>query len=475
MANSDDSHRIQPPHIALLPCAGMGHLIPFLRLTALLASRGGCTVTLVTPNPTVSAAESTHFSTFFSTHPHINRLQFQIPTNSLTEPINKTDPFFIRWSQISQSIHLLSPLLSSLSPPLSAIFSDFTASMSLSQVADRLSVPYYVVFTSSARFLSLAATLPSLDLGGTNDYVEIPDLPPLAKSSLPPPFFDPNHFFTSFLLSNIQSFSRAKGMFLNTFEKFESETITALNNGRVLSLKLPPVIPVGPLEPFNVENGEKSETGSDYVLWLDGQSDGSVVYVSFGSRTAMSKEQIREIGDGLERSGCAFFWVLKGSKVDKEDTVGIEELLGEGFIERTKNRGVAVKGWVEQEEILSHPAIGGFVSHCGWNSVMETARHGVPVLAWPLHGDQKVNAEVVVTAGLGMWVREWGWGGERLVRGEEIGEKIREMMSDEKLRRRGKEIGDEARKAWEGSGCSQKALTEVIDALKRTNLAATIS
>ncbi|KAF7129572.1 hypothetical protein RHSIM_Rhsim10G0034200 [Rhododendron simsii] len=159
-------------------------------------------------------------------------------------------------------------------------------------------------------------------------------------------------------------------------------------------------------------------------------------------------------------------------KVDKEDTVGIEEVLGELFIKRTKDRGVAVKGWVEQEEILSHPVIGGFVSHCGWNSVMEAARHGVPVLAWPLHGDQKVNAEVVEKVGLGMWVREWGWGGERLVRGEEVGDKVREMMSDEKLRRRGREIGEEARKAWEGSGSSQRALMEAIDEFKHTNLAA---
>ncbi|KAH7845428.1 hypothetical protein Vadar_001847 [Vaccinium darrowii] len=441
MPNSDHSHRLQPPHIALFPSAGMGHLTPFLRLAATLSSHN-CTITLVTTTPTVSTTESNHLSTFFSSHPHVHRLHFQIPT---TIPTTTDDPFFTRWSQINQSIHLLSPLLTSLSPPLSAIFSDFAASMSFGPLAADLSIPYYVVFTSCARFLSLLASLPSLNFGGTDDnYVEIPDLPPLDKSSLPPPFFYPNHFFTSFALSNVQSLLKVKGLFLNTFEEFESETIAALKNGRVLSSKLPPVIPIGPIETFN---GEKSQLGRDYVLWLDGRSDGSVVYVSFGSRTAMLKEQIREIGDGLERSECAFFWVLKGSKVDKEDTVGIEELLGEGFVERTKNRGVAVKGWVEQEEILSHPAIGGF----------------------------KVNAEVVVKAGLGMWVREWGWGGERLVRGEEIGEKIREMMSDEKLRRRGKEIGDEARKSWEGSGSSQKALTEVIDALKYTNSAATLS
>ncbi|XP_057482769.1 UDP-glycosyltransferase 708C1-like [Actinidia eriantha] len=289
----------------------------------------------------------------------------------------------------------------------------------------------------------------------TQLVLEIPGFDP---SNIPPPVFNPNHLFPSILLSNARFFPEAKGLLLNTFERFESETIDALNNGRVLSC-LPPVHPIGPLEPSELEKGHR-------LPWLDDQSVGSVVYISFGSRTAMSKDQIRELENGLEISGCAFLWVLQTRKVDTDDNEELQEVLEESFLERTTNRGIVVKEWVKQEEILAHPAIGGFVSHCGWNSVTEAARHGVPVLAWSQHGDQRVNAEVVERAGLGVWVREWGWGVDRLVRGEEIGEKVREMMSDRELRNRAREVGEEARKAWEVNGSSEKALMGVIDGLK---------
>ncbi|CAL5367715.1 unnamed protein product [Camellia sinensis] len=451
------------PHVALFPGAGMGHLTPFLRLAAMLSSRG-CLVTLITVKPTVSVAESTHISTFFSTYPHINRLDFEIlpcnPPNS-----TNTDPFFIQFEAISRSVHLLKPLLLSSSPPLSAIFSDFVGSVTVTPLAEHLSIPNYVVSTTSARFSSLFSYLPflfsenSAKFGGSDNDVQIPGLSPLPLSTIPPPFFNPTLFFTSFAISNAQILPKAKGILLNTFDRFEPDTIAALNNGSVLS-SLPPVLPIGPFEPYKFKKG-------DYLSWVDDQSVGSVVYVSFGSRTAMSKDQIRELGDGLERSGCPFLWVLKSSKVDKEDNEEIEDLLGNSFLERTKNRGIIVKGWVNQEQILAHPAIGGFISHCGWNSVMEAARHGVPVLAWPLHGDQRVNAEVVENAGLGMWVRDWGWGGEKVVKGEEIGEKVREMMSDEKLRNKAMEVGEEARKACQdANGSSVKALMGIIETLR---------
>ncbi|XP_057481925.1 UDP-glycosyltransferase 708G1-like [Actinidia eriantha] len=459
MTDGDDLRR-KPPHIALFPSAGMGHLTPFLRLAAMLASRG-CTITLITANPTVSAAESTHISAFFSAHPRINRLEFETIPYSPTNPTTD-DPFFLQFEAINRSVHFLRPLLSSLSPPLSAVVSDFAVAASFGPIANDLSIPTYVVWTSSARFLSLMTYL-SLSISENSpkfgdENVEIPGLSPIPVSCIPPPVFNPNHLFALILLSNARFFPKAKGLLLNTFERFESETINALNNGRVLSC-LPPVHPIGPLEPSELEKGPR-------LPWLDDQSVGSVVYISFGSRTAMSKDQIRELGNGLEISGCAFLWVLKTRKVDTDDNEELQEVLEESFIERTTNRGIVVKEWVKQEEILAHPAIGGFVSHCGWNSVTEAARHGVPVLAWPQHGDQRVNAEVVERAGLGVWVREWGWGGERLVRGEEIGEKVSEMMSDRELRNRAREVGEEARKAWEVNGSSEKALMGVIDGLK---------
>nr|WUG53805.1 UDP-glycosyltransferases 4 [Camellia sinensis] len=463
MANADDFSG-KSPHVAVLPGAGMGHLTPALRLAAMLSSRG-CLVTLIAVKPTVSAAESTTISNFFSTYPHINRLDFEILPRKPPSSTND-DPFFIQFEAISRSVvHLLKPLLLSSSPPLSAIFSDFTVSMTLTPILEELCIPNYVLSVTCARFLSLLAYLPYLinenspKFSESDDYVHIPGLSPLPLSTIPPPFFNPTLFFTSFAISNALFLPKAKGILVNTFERFEPDTLAALNNGRVLS-NLPPVHPIGPLEPYKLEKGEQ-------LSWLDDQSVISVVYVCFGNRTAMSKDQIRELGDGLERSGCPFLWVLKSSKVDKEDTEEIEDLLGDSFLERIKNRGIVVKAWVNQEQILAHPAIGGFVSHAGWNSVMEAARYGVPLLAWPLHGDQRVISEVVENAGFGVWVRDWGWGGERVVKGEEIGEKVKQLMSDEKLRNRAMEVEEEARKAFQdANGSSEKALMGIIETLR---------
>ena len=182
----------------------------------------------------------------------------------------------------------------------------------------------------------------------------------------------------------------------------------------------------------------------------------------------MSKDQIKELRDGLERSEYRFLWVLKTNKVDKDDKEDLEDLLSCSFLERTKNKGMVLKEWVNQQDILAHPAIGGFVNHCGWNSVMEAAQRGIPVMAWPQHGDQRVNAEVLVKAGLGIWDRTWGWGGQRLVKQNEIQKKIIELMTDENLKSRAKEVGEEARKATgNGGSTSIKTIIEAIESLKQ--------
>ncbi|GMJ16251.1 UDP-glucosyl transferase 88A1 [Hibiscus trionum] len=453
------------PHIALFPSAGMGHLTPFLRLASVLLSHD-CKLTLITASPTVSVAESSHISSFLCQNPQVNHLEFHVPPTEYSHTISD-DPFFIQFEATSRSSHLIHPLLASLTPPLSAIFADLVVASGVGKVTVDLGVHNYIVSTTSLKFLSLMAYLPILTtsdaakLADGTAEIEIPEVTPLPVSSIPPPFFNADHGFTATLVSNVKALPYCNGILVNTFESFEPETLSAIKNKRALS-NLPQILPIGPLETYELNINQ-----ARYLPWLNHQPVESVVLLSFGSRTAMSKDQIRELRDGLERSGYRFLWVLKTKKVDKdENEQDLVEILGGSFLERTKNKGMVLKEWVNQQDILGNSAIGGFVSHCGWNSVMEAARNGVPVLAWPQHGDQRTNAEVVEKAGVGIWDRTWGWGNQGLVKEDEIQRKINELMEDGKLKIRAKMVGEEARKATGNGGSSKSSIIETIASWK---------
>ncbi|KDP27200.1 hypothetical protein JCGZ_19899 [Jatropha curcas] len=456
----DPSHTPKKPHIALIPSAGMGHLTPFLRIASLLLSRN-CIITLFTPKSTISNAESDHISFFLTKYPQVKHLEFDIIP---VQASGNQDPFFVQYKAISRSSHLLRPLLSSSPYPFSAIFCDLLTARSIAAISADLSIPYYVLISTSAKFLSFMLYLPFLvsnpDKFSINSTeVQIPGLTPLPMKSIPLPFVNPNHLLASSIIENVGSIPEAKGILVNSFKQFEAETFSALNNCKVLN-NLPQVLPIGPLQAYDIENDE-----SQCLSWLDNQPEKSVVYVNFGSRTAMSNDQIKELGHGLDRSGCRFLWVVKTSTVDKEDKEGLEELLGNSFLERVKSKAMVVKSWVNQEKILEHSATGGFISHCGWNSVTEAAARGMPVLAWPIHGDQRVNAEVLQEAGLGILEKTWGMGNERLVKQEEIAKRVSEFMNDVELRNRAMKVGEEARKAIEHGGSSDKAIMEIIEKL----------
>ncbi|MED6200357.1 hypothetical protein PIB30_084259, partial [Stylosanthes scabra] len=124
-----------------------------------------------------------------------------------------------------------------------------------------------------------------------------------------------------------------------------------------------------------------------WIRWLDEKLEQkcSVLYVSFGSQPEVSHEQLEEIAFGLEESSVSFLWVITKKNWD----------LPEGFEERVKSKGMVVREWVDQREILMHESVRGFLSHCGWNLMLESVCAGVPILAWPLAADQHLNAKMV--------------------------------------------------------------------------------
>ena len=460
-SSGNDLKLTSHPHIALLPSAGMGHLIPFIRLVALLTTHN-IQVTFITPHPTLSISESESLSQLFSTCPQITRKKLHLLP--LDDPSSKSqDPFYYRFEVIRRSSHLLSPLLSSLSPPLTALVTDMSLASTVVPITDALELPNYTFFTSSAKMLTLFISFHTMVDPKAKDFIEIPGIEPIPRWWIPPPLLeDTNNLMKIYFRESGKKLKKSSGILVNTYESIDGEALAALNKGIVLK-GLPPVIAIGPLPPFNLEK-------SLPLAWLDDQPAELVLYVSFGSRTVLSREQIRELGDGLVRSGKRFLWVVKDKKVDQEDEVELVDSIGHGLMERVKERGMVMKNWLNQEEVLSHRAVGWFLSHCGWNSVTEALWHGVPMFLWPQHGDQKINADLVERIGVGMWVKSWGWGGDPMVvvKGEEIAETVREMTGNKSLRLQAAKVRDEARKAVGEGGSSYERLNDLIESWKST-------
>ncbi|XP_031126239.1 zeatin O-glucosyltransferase-like [Ipomoea triloba] len=199
---------------------------------------------------------------------------------------------------------------------------------------------------------------------------------------------------------------------------------------------------IGPLNPVfltdSINNRHKS------LEWLDRQEKDSVLFVSFGSTTSLSNEQITELGAGLDESGQKFIWVVRdGDRGDVFDGEARRAELAEGYEERVRGRGLILREWAPQLEILGHPSVGGFMSHCGWNSCMESISMGVPIAAWPMHSDQPRNATLVTEVlKMGISLVDWARRDEVVGR-REIGEGVKKLIASadgEEMRRRAAEL-----------------------------------
>ncbi|XP_035830836.1 anthocyanidin 3-O-glucosyltransferase 5-like [Helianthus annuus] len=181
-------------------------------------------------------------------------------------------------------------------------------------------------------------------------------------------------------LSQAIGVTLADGMLINTWEDLEPQTLNALRTNEILRsvVKYKPVYTVGPVNKRYEPDGLKGEV----VEWLVKQPDRSVIYVSFGSEGTISAEQINEFGMG---------WII--FKPGQSDAT--RDYLPEGFLTRTQKVGLVVSSWAPQVEILNHTSVAGFLTHCGWNSTLESVTNGVPMIAWPLYAEQKMNAAML--------------------------------------------------------------------------------
>ncbi|CAL9116008.1 unnamed protein product [Musa textilis] len=217
------------------------------------------------------------------------------------------------------------------------------------------------------------------------------------------------------------------------------------------------------------QEGGKEDAARDPCLsWLDGKADGSVVYVSFGTLCRFSDAQLRELALGLEASGHPFLWTVRA-----DGGVG-EGWMPEGYEGRVAGRGLVARFWVPQRDILAHRAVGGYVVHCGWNSVTEAVCSGVPLITWPLHSEQFVTEKLLVDV---LGVARPMWEGFKSVRDDEkevvkaetVARSVARLMGSDPeaqaARKRMKELGEAAARAVAEGGSSHGDLGRMIQGL----------
>ncbi|KAK1326152.1 Anthocyanidin 5,3-O-glucosyltransferase [Acorus calamus] len=254
-----------------------------------------------------------------------------------------------------------------------------------------------------------------------------------------------------------------EGIILNSDESLEPRSLKAISDGLCMPNAAPPV-PVHCIGPLIMSEGRGG--GDDCLKWLDAQPEKSVVFLCFGSLGLLSAEQLREIAVGLDRSGHRFLWVNRLVSATPEPD--LDTLLPPGFLERTKDRGLVLKSWAPQAAVLSHGSVGGFVTHCGWNSVLEAVCGGVPMVAWPLYAEQRLN-RVFLVEELKLAIPIDDGLDKGVVSAAEVERRVRELMSDDDdgLRERVLRAKYESVKAMREGGSSDSVLIELVNAWKK--------
>ncbi|CAH2076916.1 unnamed protein product [Thlaspi arvense] len=233
---------------------------------------------------------------------------------------------------------------------------------------------------------------------------------------------------------------------------------------------------IGPLSLGNREFKEKAERGKkasidehECLKWLDSKKPDSVIYISFGSMSSFTNEQLIEIAAGLEMSGHGFVWVVSknGSQGEKE------EWLPEGFEEKTKGEGLIIRGWAPQVLILDHQAIGGFLTHCGWNSLLEGVASGLPMVTWPVGAEQFYNEKLVtqvLKTGVSVGVKKMSRVVGDFISRDKVDRAVREVMAGEERRKRAKELAEMAKDAVKEGGSSDLELDRLMEEIKLVKL-----
>ncbi|KAF8700320.1 hypothetical protein HU200_034252 [Digitaria exilis] len=469
------------PTIVLVPVWGIGHFVPMLEAGKRMLARSPHPLTitvLVMPEP----AEAKRASEIAE---HIRQEEasglaairfLHLPAVDPPTDHSGIEEFISRYVQ-RYAPHVRSAI-AGLTCPVAGVVVDIFCTTLFDAAAHELGVPAYLYLITSAAMCALLLRSPSLDAEVPvevefEEDVDVPGLPPVPASCLPTGLENRKIPTYKWFVYNGRRYTEARGVILNTVAELEPRVLDAIADGRCTpGTRAPPVYTIGPVIPFTPSSSD-GEKAHECVRWLDTQPRCSVVFLCFGGQGSFAAPQAHEIAHGLERSGHRFLWVLRGkpepgTKLPRDGNLA--ELLPVGFLEKTKGRGMVWPSRAPQKEILAHAAVGGFVTHAGWNSVLESLWHGVPMVPWPLGAEQHYNAFTLVAA-MGVAVplevdRKRG----NSVEAAELERAVKALMDDGgehagKVRERAVEMKDACRKAVEEGGSSNLALQRLCEAM----------
>ncbi|KAF0912191.1 hypothetical protein E2562_013073 [Oryza meyeriana var. granulata] len=267
----------------------------------------------------------------------------------------------------------------------------------------------------------------------------------------------------------------AAGILANSCHALEGDFIDAA--AETLAAGGKKLFAVGPFNPVLDASASKQgrQRRHECLDWLDKQPPESVLYISFGSMSSLREEQVVELAAALRGSKQRFIGVLRGADrgdifTDSGESESRHAKLLSEFTKQTEGTGLVITGWAPQLEILAHDATAAFMSHCGWNSTMESMSHGKPVLAWPMHSDQPWDAELICNyLKAGLLVRPWEKNRE-VVPATTIQEVIEKMMASKEglaVRQRAKALGDAVRSSMAVRGSSREDLDRFVAHITR--------
>uniref|UniRef100_A0ACD5WUA3 Uncharacterized protein n=1 Tax=Avena sativa TaxID=4498 RepID=A0ACD5WUA3_AVESA len=456
----------RPPHVAMLVTPGMGHLIPLAELAKRLAARHGVTATLITFASTASATQRAFLATL---PPSISAVS--LPPVDLSDLAPDAAIETLMSEECVRLVPALTGILSGLreTTRLVAFVADLFGADSF-DAAVAAGVPRrYLFFPTNLHGLTLILHLPDLDVSLPGEFrdlaepVRLPGCVPIPGTDILSPLQDKSNPSYRWMVHHGKRYRDADAILVNSFDAVEPDAIAAL---RVPEPGRPPVYNIGPLTQTNA--GSPAPRAA-CLEWLDRQPPKSVIFVSFGSGGSLPREQMQELALGLEQSGQRFLWVVRSPSdegavnanyYDAESKKDPLAYLPEGFVERTKDVGLLVPSWAPQIKVLAHQATGGFLVHCGWNSVLESLVHGVPMVAWPLFAEQRQNA-VMLTEGVGAAIRV-----PETKKKEEIAAVVREVMVGQgkgaEVRAKVAELQKAAEEGLGEGGAATTALDDVV-------------